>query len=268
LRSPEPAFGYVLITLAGYANADGVCYPGYGTLMQDTAYTSKQTITGALKYWRGLGVLTWKKGWGNVHKSRPNVYQFHEDAMRTLYAKQKAERGNLNEPVDESSVRADEISVEEVRNLSLPGMKAHSVVDKVLAAERPSKQNVQAANSGGALFLDVDTGRQESVQHSPTRECPVNEISSERSPNGISSSAHAVPTDDDPSIKQAAQFRAYLMQSDYSNVKLLDGVTWYEEDREWGARPGIGRPTTEAERMQIIALNRSKVKPHQIQGAQ
>ena len=59
---PEPAFGYVLIALAGYANPDDVCYPGYATQLADTAYPSKQTITGALKYWRAIGVLTWAKG--------------------------------------------------------------------------------------------------------------------------------------------------------------------------------------------------------------
>ena len=89
LRAPEPAFGYVLITLAGYANAEGVCYPGYGTLMEDTAYTSKQTITRALKYWRSLGVLTWRKGWGNTHT---RVGRTFTSSMKTQCARSTRSR--------------------------------------------------------------------------------------------------------------------------------------------------------------------------------
>ena len=58
------------MTLADHANAAGVCYPSYDLLMAETAYTSKQTITGALKYWKNAGVLTWKKGWGNSYKAQ------------------------------------------------------------------------------------------------------------------------------------------------------------------------------------------------------
>jgi|HubBroStandDraft_3_1064219.scaffolds.fasta_scaffold54317_2 hypothetical protein len=65
LRAPEPAFRHVLVTLADHANRDGVCYPSYDLLLAETAYTSKQTITGALKHWKNVGVLKWKKGWGN-----------------------------------------------------------------------------------------------------------------------------------------------------------------------------------------------------------
>src|ERR1035441_3452086 len=75
LRAPEPAFRHVLVTLADHANSDGACYPSYDVLLAETAYTSKQTITGALKHWKDAGVLTWKKGWGNIHKRRSNEYR-------------------------------------------------------------------------------------------------------------------------------------------------------------------------------------------------
>ena len=187
LRAPKPAFGYVLITLADHADPDGVAYPGYETLMKATAYTSKQTITEALKYWHSLGVLTWKKGWGNIHKSRPNIYQFHEDVMRTLYTQQKSDSRNLSEGSLEISVRPDEISLSQSRNLSEGSMKSHTVVAKVLAKNVPVNITSQLHNAGAALHSETKNRRQESVQHSPMKESSPHEISSESSPREISS---------------------------------------------------------------------------------
>ncbi len=188
LRAPEPAFRHVLVTLADHANCDGVCYPSYGLLLAETAYTSKQTITGALMYWKKAGVLKWKKGWGNTHKRRSNQYQFNEAAMEALIAQQKANRGNLTEDPDEISVAPDEISLGPDEISVGRGMKAHSVVAKVSVLEGPSNKTSQLSKEGGALLSDEKTGAgSRTAKQAHVQERSLHEISSESSPSEISS---------------------------------------------------------------------------------
>jgi hypothetical protein len=212
LRAPEPAFGYVLVTLANHANSDGFCYPSYDLLLAETAYTSKQTITGALKHWKGAGVLTWKKGWGNIHKQRSNEYQFHEAVMEALVAQQKADRGNLSEVSDEISVRPEEISVRPDEISVGGGMKAHTVVPKVSGLEGPSYKTSQLPKEDAALPSNVDILTAESTAtQAHVRQSSPDEISSKSSLSGISSPPYTVtpePTladvfrDLDPAMKK------------------------------------------------------------------
>ena len=190
LRAPEPAFRHVLVTLADHANRDGVCYPSYDLLLAETAYTSKQTITGALKYWKSTGVLKWKKGWGNSHKRKSNEYQFNEAAMEALIAKQKADRGNLSEDSDEISVGPDEISLGPDEISVGGGMKAHSVVAKVSVIEGPSNKTSQLSKEGGALLSDRETEAGSRTAKQPhVNESSLHEISSESSRSETSSPA-------------------------------------------------------------------------------
>jgi hypothetical protein len=188
LRAPEPAFRHVLITLADHANRDGVCYPSYDLLLAETAYTSKQTITGALKCWKSAGVLKWKKGWGNSHKRKSNEYQFNEAAMEALIAQQKADRGNLTEDSDEISVGPDEISPGPDEISVTGGMKAHSLVAKVSVLEGPSNKTSQLSKEGGALLSDKETEAGSlTAKQAHVQERSPDEISSESSPSETSS---------------------------------------------------------------------------------
>ncbi len=188
LRAPEPAFRHVLVTLADHANSDGFCYPSYDLLLAETGYTSKQTITRALKHWKDAGVLTWKKGWGNSHRRKSNEYQFNEAAMKALIAQQKADRGNLTEDSDEITVGPDEIPVR-TDEISVGGvMKAHSAVAKVSVLEGPSNKTSQLSKEGGALLSDMKTGAgSPTAQQAHVKEGSLHEISSESSPSEIPS---------------------------------------------------------------------------------
>jgi hypothetical protein len=182
LRAPEPAFRHVLVTLADHANRDGICYPSYDLLLAETAYTSKQTITGALKYWKTAGVLKWKKGWGNSHERKSNEYQFNEAAMEALIAQQKADRGNLTEVSDEISLAPDEISPGPDEISVGGGMKAHSLVAKVSVLEGPSNKTSQLSKEGGALLSDRETGAgARTAKQAHVQERSPHEISSESS---------------------------------------------------------------------------------------
>jgi hypothetical protein len=196
LRAPEPAFRHVLVTLADHANPHGACYPSYDLLLTETAYTSKQTITRALTHWKNAGVLTWKKGWGNSHKRKSNVYQFDEAGMEALIAQQKADGGNLTEVSDEISVGPGEISMRPDEISMGGGMKAHSLVTKVLIVEGPSNKTSQLPKEGGALLSDEETGAGSSTaKQAHEKESSSHEISSESSPSGISSRRCAVSTE-------------------------------------------------------------------------
>ena len=230
LRASEPAFGYVLIHLANHADGHGVCYPSYKLLMDETGYTSDVTITGALKFWKSAGILTWKKGWGNAHGRKSNVYQFHEDAMVTLLEKQKAERGNLSEESDETSVSLDETSVR-------GGMKPQLVRSKVSAIERSQLQNAPALNAGAARFSDVDTTAEEGMrQQAHLEETAVSAISSETAVSAISSPVYDIPD---------------ALAFDPTELP----------DHRWGAKRGIGRGLTDAEIVMKNRLNAERVKP-------
>jgi hypothetical protein len=194
LRAPEPAFRHVLVTLADHANRDGVCYPSYDLLLAETAYTSKQTITGALKYWKNAGVLKWKKGWGNSHKRKSNEYQFNEAAMEALIAQQKADRGNLTGDSDEISVGPDEISPGSDEISVGGGTKAQSLVANVPVLEGPSNKTSQLSK-GGAASTSVEetvTARSTATQ-AHVEEISQNGISSESSLREISSTCYAQP---------------------------------------------------------------------------
>jgi hypothetical protein len=175
-------------SMADHANRDGVCYPSYDLLLAETAYTSKQTITGALKYWKDAGVLKWKKGWSNSHKRKSNEYQFNEAAMEALIAQQWADRGNLTEDSDEISVGPDEISPGPDEISVGGGMKFHSVVAKVSGLECPSNKTSQLSKEGGALLSDKETGAgPRTAKQAHVQERSPHEISSESSPSETSS---------------------------------------------------------------------------------
>lgn len=235
LRAPEPAFRHVLVTLADHANSDGFCYPSYDVLLAETAYASKQTITGALKHWKDAGVLTWKKGWGNIHKRRSNEYQFHEAAMEALIAQQKADRRNLSEESDEISVRPDEISVG-------GDMKAHSVVAKV-SVEGPSNKKSQLYKERGSLLLHEETVAGSSpAKQAHVKESSLHEISSESSLSGISSPRYAAPpaptlAEVFPQLNPAHQREHYKRTKDSTRAEQLHVAL------ELLARQTISNPT-------------------------
>jgi hypothetical protein len=227
LRTPEPAFRHVLITLADHANRDGVCYPSYDLLLAETAYTSKQTITGALKYWKNVGVLKWKKGWGNSHERKSNEYQFNEAAMEALITQQKADRGNLTEDSEEISVGPDEISPGPDEISVAGGMKSHSVVAKVSGLEGPSNKTSQLSKEGGALLSDKETEAGSlTAKQAHVRESSLHEISSESSPSAISSPPYLASPEPTlgavfPRLNPAMQKEHYRLTHDSSRAEQL-----------------------------------------------
>jgi hypothetical protein len=241
LRAPEPAFRHILITLAGYADAQGVCYPGYGRIMYDTGYTSDRTITSALKHWKDAGVLTWRKGWGNSHKQTTNVYQFHETSMEALIVEQEADSRNRTEPILETALTPDETALTQSRNRTEGGMKPHSMRSKVLALEGPSNITSQPSKVGAALPPEENfSGRQEqTAKQSHLEETALNTISSETALNTISSLGYDVPH--------------YLEYDDH-----------YPAGKRWGFARSAGSPTPEmlAEKNR---LNRERIIPVSIQ---
>jgi hypothetical protein len=80
---------HVLQVLGAYANLEGCCYPSYEALMRDCCFSSKHTLSRALKGLRKLGVVTWKKGHGNQFRKFANVYTLDQDAMVSLLRDQK-----------------------------------------------------------------------------------------------------------------------------------------------------------------------------------
>src|SRR5262249_2335680 len=111
--------------VADYAGRKGRCFPSYEQLMERTGYASKHTITDALKHWRDVGVLTWDKGWGNLHGKRANSYQFHEDAMKRQIGAQKAYRDESALSADESALSVDESALTPVSECNDRTLTSH-----------------------------------------------------------------------------------------------------------------------------------------------
>jgi hypothetical protein len=245
VSAPHPAYRHVLLALARYADKQGVCYPSHDRLLDDTGYGTKTTIVNALKHWKSVGVLNWKKGWGNAHGRRSNVYQFDYNAMLSLASMKKHSRSDEQPLADnEKPLSTDEQPPGGIGTTTRPNTK-------VLEVEVPKNKNNPVSEGDAGRLSRTETAEQD---HSPPEaysgEQPQCGSSSEK-PQGVLSSpvhevnaAHAIPT------------------------QLMDGVAWDREYGAWGARRDIGRPTTDAERTQISALNKNKVKPHQIQGVQ
>jgi hypothetical protein len=242
LSAPHPAYRHILLALARYANEHGVCYPSHDRLLDDTGYGTKTTIVNALKHWKSVGVLKWKKGWGNSHGRRSNVYQFDYDAMVALSVMKNhsgPDEQTLSE--DEQPLSTDEQPLGTAGTITRPNTK-------VLVVEVPkNKNNPVTEGDAGRLSRTETTGQEDSPPETHSGEQPLRGSSCEQPHSVISSPRYDVTV---------------------ASAGLLDGVAWDEEYREWGARRDIGRPTTEAERIQIAALNKSKAKPYQIQGAQ
>src|SRR5437870_13876922 len=92
IRTTLPAQSHVLLVLSNHSDGKGECWPSYKQLMEETAYSSEQTIADALKYLRDkLGILTWRKGWGNNYRHVANMYKLDYSAMCRLVKKQKEE---------------------------------------------------------------------------------------------------------------------------------------------------------------------------------
>lgn len=228
MRAPEPAFRHVLLTLADFANQKGECYPSYQTLMEETGYASKQTIADALRYWRDKGVITWEKGWGNSHKSKPNVYRFNEQAMwRQVSTAMKVQPMDKVENL-ESPVSADESPVSLSRKSTEGVMKVHSMDSKVPALERPSSIERPSHGTGG-----VSTPLQKSLDQQT--ESPKGSQNGESTVSGLSS---------------------------------FPGLDYDEREpvgRRWFAKRGLGRAATPEEMAEMQRRNREHMRPETIQ---
>ena len=176
LRAPVPAYRHVLITLADYADGKtGIAYPGYDRLMSETGYASKQTITNALQYWKKAGVLSWRKGWGNVHKQVPNIYRFHDDVIWRML-------GTQSGLILESPLSHSRKSTEPELESPLSPRKVHPVVANDSVGERLSK------NKGGAT-VEIDSPEPQKPGTAHVEESPISGISYESPLSGISSPA-------------------------------------------------------------------------------
>jgi hypothetical protein len=189
LRAEKPSYHHVLCVLADYANSDGKCYPSYEQLMERTGYASKHTITDALKHWRDAGVLTWTKGWGNLHGKRANTYQFHEGAMERQIGAQKASRDESALSADESALGADESAVTPVSECTDCTLTSHL-----------STSHISTSHSSNAPFSFKGVSEEFSDNQAttptagpPTRKGPmngesaINTLSSESAPDALSS---------------------------------------------------------------------------------
>jgi hypothetical protein len=193
LSAPHPAYRHVLLALARYADDQGICYPSHDRLLDDTGYGTKTTIVNALKYWKSAEVLTWKKGWGNAHGRRSNVYQFHYDAMSAL-SLMKDHSGFDEQPpaVDEQSLATDEQPLGGVGTTTRPNTKVLVVEDS------KNKNNPVTEADAGRLPHREKTGQHQSPPEAHAGEQPHSGYSSEQ-PHGVLSSsggataAHAVP---------------------------------------------------------------------------
>jgi len=91
VHTETPAQHHVLLVLAQYANQQGICWPSYESLMEDTRFGSRHTIVNALVYLRDeLKIIDWTPGHGNQYKHFANTYTFSQDAMVALLRTQKA----------------------------------------------------------------------------------------------------------------------------------------------------------------------------------
>lgn len=82
VRCDRPARHHVLLLLSIHANHhDGSCFLPIGLLMAETGY-SKSTVCDAIAYLKNeLRVLTYARGWGNIHGRRSNRYRLDLAAL-------------------------------------------------------------------------------------------------------------------------------------------------------------------------------------------
>jgi Helix-turn-helix domain len=164
----------ILMLLASYANGhDGTCYPSYDLLMRDSGIASRTTVSDALQHLRDtLKILKWKKGWGNAHGRKSNVYQFDFEAMSRL--------------ADESPVDANESPVDKSRKSTSAGRKSTGLDAKVPALKNQIKAEEPAQNSAPGYPSDLENLTAEIRRGTPT--------SMEQSTmGGLSSPTHTVP---------------------------------------------------------------------------
>jgi hypothetical protein len=180
LRAPEPAFRHVLITLADHADGKtGVAYPGYDRLKFETGYTSDQTIASALQYWKKAGILSWRKGWGNAHSSKSNVYQFHDGAIWHML-------GTQSGMILETPLSHSRNSTEPGLETPLSPMKSQSVEANDSVVKRLSK-------SKGGSTLEIDSPEPQKTGTAHAEEISMSGVSYESPVSGLSST-YVIPS--------------------------------------------------------------------------
>ena len=233
LRAPQAAFHHVLLVLASHANPQGVCWPSHRLLMDQTGYTTPTTIVQALKHWKKAGVLTWRKGWGNAHGRRSNVYQFNEAAMWRQIGTQKAEFSTTTGLSDEQPLARDEqpLATDE-QPLTGVGTTTRPM-SKVSALEGTSNRTPQPMKEGFARLSSLKSVAECTPTESSCAEQPLNGCSYESTLNVHSSPAHDIP----------------------------DALEYDHSEKRWSAKFGIGRSLTTAEIEQMRFLNSSRIRP-------
>lgn len=189
LSAPKPAFRHVLITLASYADPNGLCFPSHDRLLLDTGYSTKTTVVSALAFWKKAGVLTWEKGWGNAHGRRSNRYRFNFDMMLTL--KKNNHAGGEEQPLnaDEQTLTGEEQPLSEEEQTPEGQGTTTKPHTKVLALEGPSDKNVQDIRRGaaGQSFEDLACRQNAPAPQVQQGEQPHSVFSSEQTLIGPSS---------------------------------------------------------------------------------
>jgi hypothetical protein len=188
LSAPHPAYHHVLLALARYANERGVCYPSHTRLLDDTGYSTKTTVVNALRFWKSAGVLTWKKGWGNAHGKRSNVYQFDYDAMSALSLMRDHARSD-EQPLssDEQPLGTDEQPPGGVGTTTRP-------TTKVLVVEAPQYRNNPVTEADAGRPPQIENTRQhQSPPEAHVGEQPHSSSSSGQPPSVLPSSGYDEP---------------------------------------------------------------------------
>lgn len=222
ITAPQPEHKYVLIVLADHADDKGLCYPSYGTLLRETGLASNHRIADALKHWKSVGVLTWRKGWGNTHKQVPNVYQFHEEPMIVL-GQHKVE-SSKDESAPVALTNHDE---------SAPVALSRPMIVLGQHSKVPVNTNVPVKKKRSQPFIGV--------VHQ------VNSFITDTTPTGTGKASAEQPT------KEESAPAAQSSISDIPPYVEFDG-------REWVSRRGTGARTT-AEVSVIKSLNATCIKP-------
>jgi Helix-turn-helix domain len=228
IKTEQPAQHHILLILANHADQHGGSFPSYKLIMEETAYGSKQTIASAIKYLRDeLGILAWKRGWGNEHVTKSNSYCLDFEAMSALVREQKSgksseARGKSSEESGESSAAGGKSNngtlTSHIHNVS----SLKNVPLNTTSHEKPDSQELEIEEVEVPHTLVAEN----CAEHNrPIEESTVSGLSSTAVP------APAIPMDDEPTQEEIDRVFERLLRTEQTrghaqlDVEAFDRVT-------------------------------------------
>jgi hypothetical protein len=155
IQTESPSQHHILLFLSAVADASGVSFHSYESIMTKTGYC-RETVCRGLKYLRNvLKVLVWESGHGNQHTTKANRYALNLQKMTALAESAQSTRQTKRKSAQSTGLNSAKSTLPPAQSTLASGksteqtLRSHNIRER---ARNHKKQEGATDNSGRVGF--------------------------------------------------------------------------------------------------------------------